>query len=228
MERNYNSVFSHVINYITVTPYLYRYENTEFIDKFFDEGEIKISSFNQYKKYNDNQLGDKLEGQTFNLGNFEKDNMHIGTYTSIGSNDYCFCTSTVLDKKLLQTFSRNSVFRIKDPMNFILEITKSLTRVIEVLMGNCIYLDNKMIVKDISNVAMTDLQNEQGSVEFEKIMKVTNLIQGADAHFIKLRHYQPQSEFRIIWKTDRPVDNGIIIKCPEAIKYCERIMIERI
>ncbi len=145
MERNYNSIFSHVINYITVIPYLYRYENESYIEGFFNDGDLLISSFQQYKKYTDNQLGDKTEGSTMNFGNTEN-NMTIGSYTTLGFNDYCFCTSTILDKELFSTFSRDSVFRIKDPMNFILEVTRSINRVIEVLVGNCIYLDRKMII----------------------------------------------------------------------------------
>lgn len=73
MERNYNSIFSHVINYVSITPYLYRYENQEFIDRFFNSGELYISSFQQYKKYEDNQLGDKSEGSTMNFANIAND-----------------------------------------------------------------------------------------------------------------------------------------------------------
>ena len=85
----------------------------------------KIKEFiflKNYKKYKDNQLGDSLEGQSMNFLNSQKDNKHVGLYTTVGQNAYCFCTSTMLDENLKNTFSRNSVFKINDPLNFMLEI----------------------------------------------------------------------------------------------------------
>jgi hypothetical protein len=211
-----------MINYISVLPYLYRYENKKFIDDFFERGELYISSFDNYRKYKDNELGDKSEGATFNVGNTEN-NMSIQTYTISGFNEYTFCTSTVLHKNLLEKFSRESVFRIKDPINFILEVTRSLTRVVEVYHGNCIYLDNKIITKKIPNFEMDDLKSDEGGISANKLFDISNHIQGLDSFFIKKREYQEQSEYRMLWRTDRKISEGIIINCPEARKFCEKI-----
>jgi hypothetical protein len=227
MERNYHSMFAHVINYLSIAPYLYRYENQNFIDNFFDSGELLISSFQEYKKYTDNQLGDKSEGSTMNIANIANDKSMI-TYTTTGFNDYCFCTSTVLEKELIKTFKRNSVFRIKDPINFVLEITRVLPRVMEVLYGHCIYLERKIIKKTLPNLQFEDFQNKDKDIELEKVMAVSNEIQGPDAYFIKERIFQRHSEFRIIWRTDRKVESPIKIICPEAIKYCEKIQLDEI
>lgn len=48
-------------------------------------------------------------------------------------------------------------------------------------------------------------------------------IHGPESYFLKTIRYQEQSEYRIIWKTDREVPNNIIIECPEAVKFCEKI-----
>lgn len=109
MERNYNAIFSNVVNYISVIPYLYRYENDEFIGRFFDKGEIFISSFQQYKKYSDNQLGDKSEGSNHLVGQTEN-NKTVIMGSVIGFNDYSFCTSTVLDTELLEHFQEIQFF----------------------------------------------------------------------------------------------------------------------
>jgi hypothetical protein len=224
MERNYHSVFSSVINYLNVSPFLYRYENQEFIDRFFETGEILISCFNQYSKYEDNQLGDKSEGFAHNFGNMSN-GLTVSTVTTIGMNAYCFCASTILDSELFKTFKRNSVFRINDPINFILQIEKSLNRVFEVLYGNCIYLENKMLIKEIPAFNMDDLkvENESNNISFDKLMAATSPLNGPEQFFLKKMIYQKQSEYRIIWNTDREVKTPVIIKCPEAIKYCEKI-----
>jgi hypothetical protein len=225
--RNFNSAFNHIINYISVLPFLYRYENQSYIEQFFETGDLFISSFNNYKKYKDNQLGDKDEGSSINFANTDKD-LTISTFVTVGRNEYTFCTSTILDQSLLTTFSRDSVFRIKDPINFILEVTRSLPRVNQVLHGSCLYLDQRMLMKNISGVDMETLKSEDGGISFEKLMQVSNYVQGRDAFFLKQKKYQKQSEYRILWQTDRQVKEGIIIKCPEAIKYCERIELKDI
>lgn len=219
--RNSYPVTSHVINYLSVIPFLYRYENQEYIDNFFDTGELFISSFHNYKKYEDNDLGDTNEGSSFNTAKLDND-MALSTLVSAGMNEYSFCTSTILDNKLLIKFSRNSVFRIKDPLNFIFEITKSLLRVQQVLHGYCLYLDKRMLTKSVPNVKFDDFKVE-GGISLDKMVEVSNYVQGLDSFFLKEKKYQHQSEYRILWQTDREVRNGILINCPEAIKYCEKI-----
>jgi hypothetical protein len=223
--RNFNSAFSHVINYISVIPFLYRYENQNHIDTFFESGDLFISSFYNYKKYEDNELGDTDEGKSMNFAKSEND-LTLSTYVTAGMKEYSFCTSTILDESLLNTFSRNSVFRIKDPLNFILEITRSLQRVHQVMHGHCLYLDQRILTKNVSEVDMESLKSEDGGISFEKLIQVSNYVQGMDAYFLKQKKYQHQSEYRILWQTDREVINGIVINCPEAIQYCEKVEIK--
>jgi hypothetical protein len=220
--RNFHSAVSHVINYVSVIPFLYRYENKNYIDTFFENGDLFISSFHNYKKYEDNELGDTHEGSSMNIAKSDND-LNIISYVTAGMNEYSFCTSTILDESLLDTFSRNSVFRIKDPLNFILEITRSLQRVHQVMHGHCLYLEQRMLTKNVSEVNMDSLKAEEGGISFDKLMQVSNYVQGMDAYFLKQNKHQHQSEYRILWQTDREVKNGIVINCPEAIKYCEKI-----
>lgn len=222
--RNYNPAFNHVINYYSVIPFLYRYENQNYIDTFFETGDLFISSFHNYKRYKDNELGDTDEGASMNIAQSDND-LSIGSYVTTGLNEYSFCTSTILDESLLNTFSRTSVFRIKDPLNFILEITRSLQRVHQVMHGHCLYLDQRILTKNISGVDMESLKSEDGGISFDKLMQVSNYVQGIDVYFLKQKKYQHQSEYRILWQTDREVENGIVINCSEAIKYCERVEI---
>ena len=220
--RNFNSSFNHIIQYIANIPYLYRYENQNYIDDFFENGNLYISSFQNYIKYDDNELGDTTEGSAWNTANLSNDKQ-ITILSTSGSNDYTFCTSTIFDEKLMGKFSRNSVFRIKDPINFILEITRSLNRVHNVLHGNCIYVDDRIITKNYLDLDSSIVENSDGQVMLDKVFQLNNEIQGIDSYFLKKRKYPQQAEYRIIWQTDREVNGGIIINCPEAIKFCEKI-----
>lgn len=225
--RNFHSAFDYVIRFLSVLPFLYRYENQNYIDQFFETGDLCISSFHNYKNYKDNQLGDKDEGSSMNIAKFDRDKSLIAGVT-VGMNEYTFCTSTILDKFLLETFSRNGVFRIKDPMGFILEVSRSLPRINQVLHGYCLYLGQRILMKDVSGVDIDTLQTDDGGMSFEKTIQASSYVQGVDAFFLKHKRYQPQSEYRILWQTDRHVEEKIIIKCPEAIQYCERIELKDI
>lgn len=219
MERQFNSVFQNITSYLNITPYLYRYENQCFIDDFFHNGNILLSSFADYRKYKDNELGDVSEGETFNHG-YTQNNKSIISLTKFGLTSYCMCTSTLLEETLKEKFNRDSVFRIKDPINFILQINKSLTRVTEVYYGNCIYLHDK-----IFNIKIPDFElgeNGAKSVNDDPLNLVAQL-KRPDRFFLKDIKYQAQSEYRIVWITDREVNSPIIINCPEAIPFCEKI-----
>jgi len=223
--RNFNSAFNHVINYFSVIPYLYRYENKEYIDTFFETGELLISSFYNYKKYSDNELGDREEGSSMNIARGDND-LTFASFGTVGMNEFSFCTSTIFDKSLLTAFSRNSLFRIIDPLNFILEVTRSLQRVNQVIHGQCIYLDHRILNKNVSRVSMESLKSEEGGISAEKLLQVSSFVSGMDSYFLKQKKYQHQSEYRILWQTDREVKDSIIVNCPEAIKYCEKVEIE--
>jgi hypothetical protein len=92
--------------------------------------------------------------------------------------------------------------------------------------GHCLYLDQRILTKNVSEVDMESLKSEDGGISFEKLIQVSNYVQGMDAYFLKQKKYQHQSEYRILWQTDREVINGIVINCPEAIQYCEKVEIK--
>lgn len=223
MNRNYAAQFSHVITFENSIPYLYRYENKIWIDDFFETGNIKLSSFKNYKKHPDNQLGDNEEGNSMNIVSGNNDKM-IGTYTTVGDNEYCFCTSTVLDDKLKSTFNRDSVFRIFDPLNFMLEITRSLTRVEGVIFGNCVYLNQRIISSQIQkSIGISELKDDKDpdKISFEKMMEASAPSLSRHRFFLKHIKYQEQCEYRLLWTVDNAFEEGIVLNCPEARKFCD-------
>lgn len=223
--RNYSTQFNHIIQFQNVTPYLYRYENENHIDDFFSKGSLLLSSFLNYRSYEDNELGDKIEGHSLNITT-GTDDKSIGTYSIAGNSAYCFCTSTILDEELKKSFKRNSAFRIVDPINFVLEINRSLNRVHQVLFGNCIYLDQKILTERVpSQISIEQFKDdkEPDKISLDKLLQASNLTNSPDSYFLKTLKYQHQSEYRMIWLTDREVKESLIIDCMEAAKYCERI-----
>ena len=225
MNRNYATQFTHAIPFENSIPYLYRYENKKWIDDFFTSGNLNLSSFKNYKKYEDNQLGDPSEGTSMNIVSGSNDKM-ISTFTIVGENEYSLSTSTVLSEELKLVFKRDSVFRIKDPLNFMVEIARSLSRVQGVLFGNCLYVNERIISNSVpSEIKLEDLHddNEPDKISFAKMIAAASPSLTRHRFFLKHTDYQEQSEYRMLWSIDRKVDDGIIVACPEAMQFCERI-----
>lgn len=225
MNRNYATQFTYAVPFENSIPYLYRYEKQKWIDKFFETGDIKLSSFKNYKKYEDNQLGDPTEGHSMNIVKGDNDKM-ISTFSMVGHNEYSFCTSTLLDEKLKSVFDRDSVFMITDPLNFMIEIARSLPRVQGVLFGNCLYVNERIISKSVArSIDMEDFKddNEEDKVNLQKMIEAASPSLTRHRFFLKHTDYQPQAEYRMLWSTDRPVDDGLIVNCPEARQFCDRI-----
>ena len=75
------------------------------------------------------------------------------------------------------------------------------------------------------------LENEQNrifhNIDFKNpiIMKeeLTQITLGVEM-FMKHKKYEHQQEHRLLWFSEIQIDNGIVINCPEAIKYCDKII----
>ena len=93
----------------------------------------------------------------------------------------------------------------------------------QVLHGNCIYVNDRILNKTIPGLNIDSLKSAEGGISFDKMAAISDSIQGLDAFFLKLIKHQWQWEYRILWETNREVKDGIIINCPEAIKYREKV-----
>lgn len=40
----------------------------------------------------------------------------------------------------------------------------------------------------------------------------------------KYKKYEHQQEHRLVWFSERAVESGIVINCPEAVEHCEKIL----
>jgi hypothetical protein len=212
------------VNFNYQYPYLYRYEDDIYIDQFFDTGKILISAFHVYKSYDDNQLGDPEEGRTKDFQAAVDSNLmksFVIGHSEAGNNAYCFCTSTILDPKLFRVFKRNSVFRITDLAGFGTEIYKSIKEATqEILFGNCDYLYERILRGRLGMIGLhfePTENNIKGSDFFSMSLFGNKLL------FVKLIKYQSQCEYRILWQIEKDVNSSVILDCPEATKFCEKI-----
>ena len=62
-----------------------------------------------------------------------------------------------------------------------------------------------------------DFNVHSSHIIFEEITKGIEL-------FLKLDKYEYQNEYRLVWFSNEEIKNSIIVRCPEAVKFCEKII----
>ena len=212
-----------VRNWNIKTPEVFRYLDQIYIDEFFNSGRIRLSTFMQFKKYPDEQLGDKTEGKNvlFGFG----DGKTIVALTQHGINSFILCTSTVGNNELMKTFKTNGYFKITDTTGFGAAIANRLPNFIGGIEGFCKYSDQRNIQRSLPEFKFDDLKTdtEAENLSLEKMFDLTSQIGREDVFFIKQVSYKQQNEYRFVWNVSQQVDESIIIECTEAIKFCEKV-----
>ncbi|WNB17858.1 hypothetical protein [Marivirga arenosa] len=211
-------------------PIVYRYMDKQFIDLFFDEGKLRISSFDKFRKYPDEIRGDKSEGGGSITGKSDKEGFTFHLMTRVGKNGYMLSTSLLHSQSIMDEFETDGVFRIKDPINFAAAISNSILGNDQVFVGFCNYQDGRIIEKEIKGLSAKDFTNEEGNfiIGGPGMAKRTNEMigNGIDLMYLKDNKYQVQSEFRFVWTIRNQffeMNEFLDIECKEAIQYCERI-----
>jgi hypothetical protein len=211
-------------------PSIYRYMDKEFIDMFFNDGIIRISSFDKFRNYPDEVRGDKSEGGGSIVGKSDKENFTYNLMTRVGENGYMLSTSLLHNQQIKDDFETDGVFKIKDPINFAAAISNSLLGNDQVFIGFCNYQDNRIINKEIKGLSSSDFTNEEGHFIIGgagMVKRNSELIgNGIDLMFLKDNKYQTQSEFRLVWTIKSQffkMNEFIDIECKEAIQFCEKI-----
>ena len=71
--------------------------------------------------------------------------------------------------------------------------------------------------KFLNSVTAEDLQNPHIVEKFQKITRGQEI-------FLKLKKYEHQQEYRFVWFSKVLVRKSMLINCPEAIQFCEKII----
>jgi hypothetical protein len=211
-------------------PNVYRYMDKEFINQFFEQGKLRISSFDKFRKYPDEIRGDKSEGGGSIIGKSDKEKFTVQLMTRVGENGYMLSTSLIHSQKVMNEFETDGVFRIKDPINFSAAISNSIIGNDQLFVGFCNYQDGRLIEKEITGLSINDFTNEEGNLIIGgpgMTRRSHELIgNGIDLMYLKDNQYQSQCEFRFVWTIKKhffTMNEYLDIDCKEAIQFCEKL-----
>lgn len=204
-----------------VTPSVFRYENERWIDSFFHDGSLRLSSFETFSKYEDEIRGDMHEGKAVAISTNPEGNTTVLALGQ-GFSAAVFCCSHRLDKSLAKAFSRDSAFEIFNTNAFALEVSRQLIGFRGGVEGNCIYRPTREINRNI-NADMSDYELQGGGIDMAFLNEAIRKMGGEEVVLLKKLSYRNQAEYRLLWELDQPIEGFVDIKVPLARQYCRRV-----
>lgn len=195
-------------------------DNIKWMENFFEKGELLISCFNNFRKYPDEMRGDKDEGKGI-IGGINRNGDHTAVIYEAGLNSFIMSTTNKLTDKVKKDFNAQCAIRINNPTLFALEISKKLPFTNNGMEGKCIYVKSRAHFYEKEKRENEEFQNIDFQSDPDANYKVAQLTKGHEL-YLKLDKYEHQDEYRLIWFSNNILTESVIIKCPEAIEFCEK------
>jgi hypothetical protein len=203
------------------TPTLFRFLEKQFVDQFFQDGTLRLSTFDKFKKHEDEQRLGKQEGKiTFVHRTSQRGGQTLEAFAAHGQNAYVLCGAMRFENELMDAFNCDSYIRINDPTKFGMAISKHLPGFIAGFEGPCLYQANKIIEKDLGYIDLNSFKTQTGQVDMNKLQSFINHHMSFYPYFLKDKSYSHQMEYRLLWLTSSETNDYIDIKAPEAIQFC--------
>lgn len=181
----------------------------EHVEKFFDDGTLQLGNFKYFNNFDHNEIGDRSEGGFVLVGRHERE----FAFTQIGGgfHYHAFCTyAGDADPDCIKRFGYDSYFTILDVQGFSSAIAETLSSKRNYF-SSCVYKKDKVVVGDVGP-----------DFDFNRMSADLLDLASEAKYFVKPKTYSHQREFRFIWSSSKDLTSPLLIKCPEAIKYCSK------
>ncbi|MCC6516809.1 MAG: hypothetical protein IT275_10690 [Chitinophagales bacterium] len=218
------SIYPPNIKWEIKTEPVYRLLNkVEYINNFFETGEIMVSCFSKFKEYKDEMQGDKDEGEALAWYMDSQGNVEAVKYAS-GINAFILSTAKTLNDRVKSDFKAKGAIKINNSTLFGYELCKQLPFVSSGVEGVCDYTDSRVrhINTDLSRKDKSGIFDFRNDSDYSRMI-LQQSTKGFEL-FNKLKKYSHQEEYRFIWFSENQITDSIKITCPNAIKYCEKIV----
>ncbi len=197
-------------------------DNIQWVDNFFSYGEIQLSCFAKFRQHPNEAQGDIREGNALCYFEDKKGNT-IGIQYESGLNSLVLSTTEQLTDRVISDFKAVGAIKILDTTNFALEISKKLNFCFGGLEGRCQYEDGRAyLLKNYKQLA--DLYKKHGEINSTEFKYMLQSMTNEYEVFLKTKAYEYQNEYRLAWHTNEVVISNLIIRCPEAKVYCEKVV----
>jgi hypothetical protein len=204
-------------------PLIFRYIDSKYVDEFFKDGSLRLSSFLKFGMHKDEQRLDKKEGKLiFSTRSPENGGQTVMAEVSMGHDAYVLCTTAIHTEKLMKDFKCDSYIRINNSHLFGAAIAKAVTGIRYAFECFCFYHTTKVWLSDGMHFDFEKNRLPDGSYAMEPFADYLLRGAGIRPYLIKNKEYAHQCEYRFVWITNKEADEHIDLKVPEAIQYCSR------
>ena len=205
-------------------PTVIRYMDQQYINQFFETGKLRLSSFRQFAKHEDElrqDTGEGMAGMQLSYG----ENQTLASVAWFGSSAYIFCTSTIEDPELMKRFETNGCFRIKDTVAFGAAVSNHIPGYLIGYEGACLYRSERMLTNTFAHSLISEPPSDEAAGEAwaNKLEQQIHRDAELTPYFLKPLKYAEQNEYRFIWEVRQKREDYIDVICPEAIRFCEKI-----
>lgn len=204
-----------------VTPAVYRYEDEQWIDLFFETGKLRLSTFVKFSQYPDEIRGDRNEGSGFTYGETPQGKSIMVMQTQ-GTNAAIFCCTHRLEADMQAQFGRDSAFQITNTVGFAHEVSRQLRGFRHGLEGSCIYRSRRSIARAI-DFDMAKYTLPDGNIDMQMMFDAGQALGGPELVLLKEKKYEAQAEYRLLWELDTLQGDYVDIVAPNARQFCRRI-----
>jgi hypothetical protein len=207
------------------TPTIFRFLPSEYVDQFFADGSLRLSSFPRFKQHRDEQRLDATEGKTlFVHRTQQRSGQTIMASAYHGDNAYVLSAAMRCDRSLMTEFQCDSYIRIGDPTRFGQMVARHVPGLLGGAEGPCLYQENKIIECDLGYIDIAQFTDSSSPSQPSK-ERLERFINDQMKHypfFLKHNHYSHQIEYRFLWFISGTRQEFLDIKVPEAIPICAR------
>lgn len=209
-----------------VTPRPYRYLEKQYVEAFFTDGSLRLSSFAQFAQHDDEQRRDEHEGKTpFVERSQEGEFKTIATRIEMGFNAYVLCSSSYYSEDLVRLFDRDSYLRIDSTVDFANAVSRHVPGFTHGAEGLCVYEANPGILRESEmgfslGVERRDDQPTYDPAELQRIREHVEQSAGLLPLFLKSADYAAQAEYRLLWFGHEIAAPFLDIRVPEARQFC--------
>ena len=199
------------------TPRVVRFLEPEYVDAFFQKGELQLSCFEKFSRHTDEARGDGHEGMHVARGSVAGGGVFTSTLLfgaqalvlSLTSND-----DAATARELCPECTAGII--INDTTRFGTAVAQCLPDLVRGYEGACIYRETP---------APVTMPTFTGEIDPDQLPHILAQVQDQYSHegyFIKRLKFRSQFEYRLIWTVIDPVTSARVITCPDARQFCSR------
>jgi len=205
------------------TPDLFRFMNRQYVESFFADGSLRLSSFASFHAHSDEQRLDQNEGRTFFVHRTQQNGgQTITAWATQGLDAYVLCASMRCEEALMRSFGCDSYLRITNSTSFGMAVARNIPGLVAAFEGPCLYQNNKIIERDLGYVDVSQIA-KAGAPEAEIRKRFADMILPKMKHyplFLKDMSFAHQAEYRFVWLVNSEPAKYLDIKVPEAVPFC--------